>query len=246
MKAAEVMTTDVVTIGPEAPIQKVAQLMLRHRVSGLPVVDTGGKVLGIVTEGDLLRRAETGTERRRPRWLELFVTPGRLAEDYVRAHARNVREVMTQHVFSVGPDTPLAEVVALMESRRIKRLPVLAGERLVGIISRADLLRALEDLLPKTAAGVVSDAEIRRCVLAEIDKQPWAPRAGVDAIVEGGTVELCGAITDERERGALRVIAENVPGVKQVRDQLVWVEPLSGMVIDAPQDERQAREPARR
>ncbi len=242
MKAAEVMTREVVTTTPEAPIEEVARLMIRHRVSGVPVLDAGGKLVGLVTEGDLLRRAETGTERRRPRWLELLIAPGRLAQDYVREHAHKVGDVMTDAVISVRPDTPLAEVVALMESRRIKRLPVLEGGRLVGIISRADLLRALSELLPKVSAEAVSDAEIRRRVLAEIDKQPWAPRASVDAIVENGSVELCGAIIDEREREALRVVAENVPGVKRVRDHLVWIEPMSGMIIDAPADEDEAPE----
>jgi CBS domain-containing protein len=236
MKAAEIMTRKVVTTTPDSPIEEVARAMLRHHLSGVPVVDAAGTVTGIVTEGDLLRRTETGTERTRSRWLELLIAPGRLAQDYVRSHARKVSEVMTDAVISVGPDTPLGEVVALMESRRVKRLPVIEDGRLVGIISRADLLGALVERLPKVSAAAVSDAKLRKRVLAEIDKQPWAPRASIDALVEDGTVELRGAITDEREREALRVVAENVPGVKRVRDHLVWVEPISGMVIDAPRE----------
>jgi CBS domain-containing protein len=236
MKAADVMTREVVTTTPDSPIEEVARTMLRRHLSGVPVIDAAGTVIGIVTEGDLLRRTETGTQRTRSRWLELLIAPGRLAQDYVRSHARKVSDVMTDAVVSVAPETPLAEVVALMESRRVKRLPVVTGGRLVGIVSRADLLSALIEHLPKASAASVSDAMLRKRVLAEVDKQPWAPRASIDAMVEDGTVELRGAITDQREREALRVIAENVPGVKHVRDHLVWVEPISGMVIDAPRE----------
>lgn len=236
MKAADIMTRAVVTASPEAPIGELARVMLQHRISGVPVIDAKGTLVGIVTEGDLLRRAETGTEKRRSRWLDLLISPGRHAQDYTRTHARKVGEVMSDTVVAVTPGTPVAEIVALMESRRIKRLPVLNDGRVVGMVSRADLLRALAGLLPKVPAAAVSDAEIRKSVLAEIDKQRWAPRASVDVVVEDAVVELCGAITDEREREALRVVCENVPGVKQVLDHLVWVEPISGIVIDPPKD----------
>ena len=244
MNVAQIMARNVVTVTPDSSIDAVASMMIRHRISGVPVVDASGAIVGIVTEGDLLRRAEIDTEKHRPRWLELLTAPGRQAQEYVHSHARKVREIMTPAVVSVTPDTPLAGVVALMESRRIKRLPVLEDGRLAGMVSRADLLRALVELLPKVPAGAVSDAEIRRRILAEIDKQPWAPAVGIDAVVENGIVELRGTILDERERMALRVVAENVPGVKQVRDHLIWVEPMSGMVIDAPVSDGETAEPA--
>ena len=209
--------------------------MIRNRISGLPVINQQGRIAGIITEGDLLRRTEIGTERERSGWLSLFISPGRLAEDFVLAHARRVGEVMTTQVATVASNTPLAEVVALMESRRIKRLPIVDDERLVGIISRADLLRALAKLLPETPAPAVSDAELRERVLQQIAKQASAPRASIDARVQDGVVELSGAITNVRERDALTVVTENTPGVKSVRDHLVWVEPISGMVIEAPQ-----------
>lgn len=232
MKAADVMTKDVVTATPETSIEEAVRLMLQHGVSGLPVVDDAGAVVGIVTEGDLLRRAETGTEREHSRWLQFLIAPGRLAEEYAHSHARKVGEVMTGAVVSVALETPLAEVVALVESRRIKRLPVIDKGRLAGIISRADLLSALADLLPKTAAGPISDADIRRRVLAEIDKQPWAPRGAIDAAVQNGIVDLRGVIRDERVRAGLRVAAENVPGVKLVQDHLVDIEILEGEVVE--------------
>lgn len=234
MKVSDIMTHPVVTVTPETRIGEAAALMIGHRISGLPVVNAAGQVVGIVTEGDLLRRAETGTERRRARWLEFLVAPGRLASEYAHAHGRQVGEVMSDTVLSVGPDDPVSDVVELMERRRVKRVPVIDRGGLVGIVSRANLVRALVRNLPRPAdPDAVSDREIRERILAEIAKQPWGPRASVDVRVENGIVELHGAVTDDRERPALRVLAENVPGVKEVRDRLTWVEPLSGFVVPA-------------
>ena len=232
MKAADIMTRGAFTVTADSTVEGAARTMLGHRVSGLPVVDAGGAIVGMLTEGDLLRRAETGTERRRPRWLELLLGPGRMARDYVHSHAGKVGDVMTRDVITVGPGTPIEEVAELMERRRVKRLPVVEEGRIVGIVSRANLLAALLEALGETRPSAASDREIRRRVLAEIDKQRWAPRASIDIAVEDGVIELRGAVTDERERQALRVAAENVPGVKAVRDRLVWVEPISGLIVE--------------
>ena len=233
MNVADVMTRKVISVTPETTIAEAARLMLRHRISGLPVVDQEERVVGVVTEGDLLRRTETGTERGHARWLEFLIAPGRLAADYARANARKAGEVMSTDVVAVAPQDSLAEVVRLMEHHHIKRLPVIEKGRAVGIVSRANLVRALVRNLPKPAAGAAggSDDEIRRRILAEIAKQPWGPRASVDVRVARGVVELYGTITDERERTALQILAENAPGVKTVEDHLVWVEPVSGLVI---------------
>lgn len=232
MKVSDIMTHPVITVTPETTVGEAAALMLGHRISGLPVVAADGAVVGIVTEGDLLRRAETGTERRRARWLEFLVAPGRLASEYAHTHGRRVGEVMTDTVLSVGPDDAVTDVVGLMEERRIKRVPVIDQGRLIGIVSRANLVHALLRNLPRPEPlPASSDQEIHDRILAEITKQPWGPRAAIDVRVENGIVELHGAVTDDRERPALRVLAENVPGVREVRDYLVWVEPLSGFVI---------------
>jgi CBS domain-containing protein len=234
MNAEDIMTRTVITATPETTIAEAARLMLQHQISGLPVVDSSGAVVGVVTEGDLLRRIETGTERRRSRWLELLLGPGRLASDYVAAHARKVGEVMSRDVASAAPLDPLSDIVRLMERRRVKRLPVIAGDRLVGIVSRANLVRALVGILatpPSPAVG--GDDAIRDRIMAEIARQPWGPRAGIEVTVKDGVVELWGTIIDERERAALSVVAENVPGVRAVRDHIVWVEPVSGLVIPA-------------
>jgi CBS domain-containing protein len=237
MNAADIMTQPVISIAPETKIAEAARLMLQHRISGLPVVDGTGAVVGIVTEGDLLRRSEIGTERHRPRWVELLIGPGRLAREYVDAHARKVGEVMSENVGFVSPRAALPDIVQLMEKRHIKRLPVIEDGRLVGIVSRANLVRALVRTLARPAAaaseGIPSDAEIRDRILAEISKEPWGPRSSVDVTVKNGVAELYGSITDERERTALRLVAENMRGVKAVRDHIVWVEPISGFVIPA-------------
>jgi CBS domain-containing protein len=242
MNASDVMSRNVISVSRDTTIATAIRLMLDNQISGLPVIDAG-KLVGILTEGDLLRRSETGTERHRPRWLEILMGPGRLAGEYVRTHGRKVEEIMTRQLVSVAPDTPLDEVVALMERRRIKRVPVLDGDTPIGIVSRADLLRALARTLEEQPAAAADDEEIRERILAELAKVRWVPRDGLTITVADGIVGLDGVILEEKEREALRVAAENVPGVKAVEDRLVWVEPVSGTIIDAPQTARTATKP---
>jgi len=226
MKAANLMTCKVLSISPDASILEAMQLMLLNGVSGLPVIDQRGSLVGIVTEGDFLRRVETGTEKERPKWLEIFMGPGRLADEYVRTHGRRVGEVMTPDPFTIAEDTPLEDVVDSMERRRIKRVPVVREGRVVGIVSRADLLHALASALRTQAATSRTDADIRQHVLSALADQAWVPKSFVNVEVHDGVVELRGIILDEGERQALHVVAENTPGVKAVKDHLVRVEPI--------------------
>ncbi len=236
MKVSDVMTRTLVTTRPEASLEDAVNLMVEARVSGLPVVDSEGALIGIITEGDLLRRGELGTSGPRAGRLASFFAPGRAAHDFVRTHGHRVGEVMTGSVISTTPDASLSEAVALMETRQIKRVPVLQRGHLIGIVSRADLLRALAQLLSERRTVAISDVDLRKRVLAEIGGYRWAPRANVDVTVENGVVELRGAVSDDRERLGLRVIVENTPGVKGVHDRLIWVEPLSATVIEAPKE----------
>ena len=236
MNAGDVMTQSTVTVDPDASITHAIHLMLKRRISGLPVVDDTGALVGIVTEGDLLRRAELGTQKRRPRWIEFLMGPGRLASEYVSACGRKVHEVMTTPVHTVSEDTPLTDVVRIMESKQVKRLPVLCEGRLVGILSRANLLRALVSVPRDANPANVADASIRKHLLAELAKQSWAPVALVDVIVKNGVVHLWGTLTEERQRQGIRVVAENTPGVKRVEDHLVWIEPMSGVVVPSIDD----------
>jgi CBS domain-containing protein len=231
MQVKDVMTSPVLSVEPDSTVAQAVQIMLQRRISGLPVIDKTARLVGILTEGDLLRRAETGTEHRRPRWLEFLLGPGRLAEDYTRTHGRKVGDIMTAEPLTVTESTPLEEVVTLMEKRRIKRVPVVRGQEVVGIVSRANLIHALAGVAREVKPAAAGDQAIREQVLAELARQPWAPVALIDIVVRNGVVELWGTITDERERQAIVVAAENVPGVKAVKDNLAWVEPMSGMVF---------------
>ena len=193
------------------------------------------RCVGIVTEGDFLRRGETETERKRPRSMEFLMGPGKMAEEYVRSHARRIDDVMTRDPLTVAEDTPLEEVVSLMERRRIKRVPVVRDGKVVGIIARSNLLRALASAAPTLPARPTSDATIRKQLGEELERQHWAPAGAIEIVVIDGLVHLWGTITDERARRAIVVAAENIAGVKGVRDHMAWLDPASGMVFAAPE-----------
>jgi CBS domain-containing protein len=241
MKAKDVMTSPVVSVEIDNTVSDAVRIMLTRRISGLPVVDKSGRLVGIVTEGDFLRRAETGTQRRRPRWLEFIVGPGRLASEYARTHGRKIGEIMTADPVTVTEDTPLDEVVRLMERRQIKRVPVMSGKTMVGLISRANLLHAFASAAREVQPIAQSDEVIRARLMAELEKQPWAPIALINPVVRDGIVELWGSITDDRERSALVVASENIPGVKGVRDHLAWIDPATGTVFQPDEDATQAK-----
>jgi CBS domain-containing protein len=240
MKASDVMTPDVISADPDATVLQAARYMLQHHISGLPVIDKTGTLVGILSEGDFLRRRETHTDRRPSRWLEFLMGPGKLAAQYTHTHGSKVSEVMTTNLHTVSEDTSLEKVVEMMERYRIKRVPVLRGKKVVGIVTRANLMHAMVSLArgePKAATG---DAAIRQELLKELKTEKWALASMINVVVREGVVELWGMIVDDRQRQALVVAAENVPGVKQVKDHLTWVEPTSGVVIE-PRDEVHAR-----
>lgn len=232
MRAEAIMSSPIVGIEPSASIAEAATMMLSRRISGLPVIRGDGTLVGIVSEGDFLRRGELGTKRQRSRWLEFLVSPGKVADEYVHANGRRVAEVMSDNVVTTTRDASLEDVVDLMARHHVNRLPVVEGDKVVGIITRSDLLRALLRALPTSDAEGGDDEQIRQNIIAELAGQSWAGTSTIHVSVNKGIVELSGPIFDERERLAARVAAENVPGVKAVTDSLFWVEPLSGMVIN--------------
>lgn len=234
MKAQDVMTRDVISIGPDATVLQAARLMLQHHISGLPVLDDNDNLVGVLSEGDFLRRRETKTERQRSRWLEFIMGPGRIAAEYSHSHGNKVSEVMTTDVQTVEQDAALEDIVEVMERRRIKRVPVVCGGQMVGIITRSNLMRAMVSLARKVETSATDDASIRERLLDEIKREQWAPAATVNVVVHDGEVELWGLITDERQRQALKVAAENIPGVKAVKDHLAWIEPNTGLAVEAP------------
>jgi CBS domain-containing protein len=221
MKALDLMTRQLVTVRPETPLLNAVRLMLEHRVSGLPVVDGAGMLTGLLTEGDLLHRTETGTDAVQMGWLKALVWHGHMAERYVHTHGRRVQDVMTRDVLTVGEASSLDDVVRIMETRHVRRVPVVKGRRLVGMISRSDLIRALGAVLERVADDLEQDdGAIRESILAEMARQRWATSENIDVSVKDGMVEFQGTIFDDRMRDAMRVIAEAVPGVKGVRANL--------------------------
>ena len=240
MRAHQIMTRSVITIAPDATILEAAKTMLQHHVSGLPVVDAAGTLVGIVSEGDFIRRSEIGTQRKRGRWLKFLLGAGATATDYVRENGRKVSEVMTVEPITVGEDATLEDIVNTMETNHVKRLPVMENGKLVGIVSRANLLQAVAGLARDIPDPTADDDHIRRRVIAVIEKNDWSP-FGLNVVVRDGIVHLSGVITDEGSRQAAMVAAQNVAGVQKVHDHLCWVDTMSGMYLESPEDAGMAK-----
>ncbi|MBV5271888.1 MAG: CBS domain-containing protein [Afipia sp.] len=240
MRAHQIMTRQVLSVGPNTPVLEAANMMLQQHISGLPVVDKSGKLVGIVSEGDFIRRAEIGTGRKRGRWLKFLIGPGKSASEFVHEQGRKVHEVMTPEPYTVTEDTPLEDIVQLMEKKNVKRLPVMRGDAIVGIVTRSNLLQAVAGLVRDVPDPTADDDHIRDHIIASIEKGDWHPY-GLNVVVRDGIVHLSGVITDDRSRQASIVAAENVPGVRTVHDHLCWVDPMSGMYVSSPEDEEWAK-----
>ena len=220
MKVSQVMTKHVISIQLEATIVQAIKLMLNNRLSGLPVIDRRGRLVGIITEGDFLHRREISTELKRNVWLDAFFGSEQSAHDYVRAHGIKVAELMTRQPITVDEDTSLDRVVHLMERHRIKRLPVARKGKVVGIISRANLMRALASIHRSTYKTSRNDQEIRKRIVADIDKQNWAYGADIMVLVRDGIVDLCGTLSDPSQRSALKALVREKSGVRKLYDHL--------------------------
>jgi CBS domain-containing protein len=240
MRAHQIMTRPVITVTPETTIVDAANTMLQKHVSGLPVVDAAGKLVGIISEGDFIRRSEIGTQRKRGQFLKFILGPGQQAADFVHEHGRKIAEIMTPEPLTIGEDTPLEEIVQLMEKNHVKRLPVTRGDKVVGIVSRANLLQAVASLAREFPDPTADDDHIRNRVIDALAKNDWCP-FGLSVIVRDGIVHLSGVITEERSRQAAIVAAENVTGVNKVHDHLCWVDTMSGMYLNSPEDEGLAK-----
>jgi CBS domain-containing protein len=222
MNAADVMVSNVITVGPDATVQEVAGILLKNKISAVPVVSQSGKILGIVSEGDMLRRVESHTLRHRSWWLQLLTPETALRDEFVKSHSHKVVDVMTPKVLTVSPETPLGEIASVLEKNGIKRVPVVKDGKLVGIVSRANLLQAIATIGKTIKPAVtVNDATLREKVIAQLDRQPLTWPSLINVIVHDGTVELWGMIDSESERRAVRVAAEVTPGVSAVADNLI-------------------------
>jgi CBS domain-containing protein len=240
MRAHQVMTRPVITVATETTVLEAANTMLQKHISGLPVVDAAGKLVGIVSEGDFIRRSEIGTGRKRGRFLKFILGPGKAATDFVHEHGHKVGEIMTPEPFTVSEDTTLERIVELMEKNNVKRLPVTRGDKIVGIVSRSNLLQAVASLAREIPDPTADDDHIRNRVIDAIEKNDWCP-FGLSVIVRDGIVHLSGVITEERSRKAAVVAAETVTGVTKVHDHLCWVDTMSGMYLNSPEDDELAK-----
>ncbi len=220
MRAHQIMTTQVITVGADTPIVDAIDKMLRYRVSGLPVVDAEGRLIGMISEGDFIRRAEIGTRPRRGRWLQFLVGASQSAADFIHAHGRKVGDMMTPDPVTVMEDAPLDEIAKIMESQSIKRLPVMRGERLIGIVTRSDFLPAVARLVRDNPASNVEDDRICSEIIAEIGQAAWRP-CTLKVTVSDGVVILSGIVSSENARRAAIVAAENIPGAREVHDNFL-------------------------
>lgn len=220
MKAIDVMVRDVVTVTPEADVASAVKLLVEHDISALPVVDDGGQVVGVISEADLVRRTEIGTDKERPWWLEAMTPASTLAGEFAKTHGLRVSEVMSPHVVSASEDTPLAEIATLLERHRIKRVPIVRDGKVIGIVSRANLIQALASSTQAKPAPE-ADRQIRQELLSRLGDQNWTSFGARNLIVADGVVHLWGLVGSSNERTALVALAEAVPGVVRVSDEMI-------------------------
>jgi len=239
MRAHQIMTRNAITVLPGTPIIEAARKMLENHLSGLPVLDQSGRLVGIVSESDFLRRSEINTQHRRPRWLQYFLSPAHSADDFIHERGRKVEDVMTRDLIAAGEDTPLDELVRLMEKNGIKRLPVLRDDKLVGIITRANLLQAVASMAREIPDPTADDEHIRDRIIRTLEATDWRP-IGLQVAVRNGVVHLHGLIINDSSRRASIVAAENTAGVKEVHDHLCFVDTWSGFYMESPEDMKAA------
>ena len=221
MRAIDVMVRDVVTVRPDTDVAEAIKLLAEHDVSALPVVDEQGNLIGILSEADLIHRVEIGTEKRRPWWLEAVTGASTLAEEFAKSHGKEAGEIMTSDVVSVSEDTPLAEIAALFERKRIKRVPVVKDGKLVGVVSQSNLIQALATVVGRMDQQNETDRQIRLELMSRLREQSWTDFGGRNMTVSNRVVHLWGLVGSEAERKALLALAESVPGVSSVSDEMI-------------------------
>lgn len=221
MKARDVMVRDVIKIGADATVAEAAKLIAENDISALPVVDDGGRLVGVISEADLLRREEIGTSIHHPWWVEAVTPAGALAAEFAKSHGKRVAELMSENVISATEDAPLGEIATLLERNRIKRLPIVRGEELVGIVSRSNLVQALASATAAADQSPDTNRAIRDELLSRVSQQAWTDFGSRNVIVTDGEVHLWGLVGSAAERKALIALAEGVPGVTSVVDEMI-------------------------
>jgi CBS domain-containing protein len=227
MKASDIMVSNVITVTPEQSVQDVAEILIERRISGVPVLDAAGELVGIVSEGDLMRRGDAGTEHRRSWWLKLLMGREGLAGEYIKEHATKVKDVMTRSVITAAPETSISDLAELLERNRIKRVPIVKDRKIVGIVSRANLLQALAGMRHQISVEKpTTDTALRDSVLRRLKAEPWTRSSLINITVHDGTVDLWGVVDSPTEKKALCLAAEVTPGVRAVNDHVI-VQPVA-------------------
>jgi len=230
MKAHEIMTRDVMTVRSDTSVRDIAALMVEKHISGVPVLTDDGKLIGMVSQSDLLHRAEVGTDRKHKWWFRILADSSALAREYTKAHGLRARDIMSRYVVFVRDDAELRDVADILDKRRIKRVPVVRGDRLVGLITRGDLVRALSQVQVSTAAKAISNADLHKMLYDRIRSQSWINDNYISLTVNDGIVELAGFVERDEQRNALRVLVEETDGVSRVDDKIRVGFPLRGRV----------------
>jgi CBS-domain-containing membrane protein len=221
MNASDVMVRDVVTVGPDEDVSKAVKLLVDHDISAFPVIDSERRVIGVLSEADLIHRENIGTAKHRTWWLEAVTPASMLALDYAKSHGRKVSELMSEHVISADENTSLSELANILEKHRIKRVPILKDGKLIGIVSRANLIQALASAPPKDESNQLADRGIREAILERLAEQPWTDFGERNLVVTNGVVHLWGLVSSPEEHKALLALAESVTGVREVSDEMI-------------------------
>jgi CBS domain-containing protein len=223
MRAKDIMVTEVITVGPQASVRDVAKLLLSNRISAVPVVNEHGELIGIISEGDLARRAELNTTPHRSWWLEMFSRKSKeaLAKEYMKSRGSKVRDVMTKNVITAKPTTSVRDIATLLEKHRIKRVPIVAKGKMIGIVSRANLIQALASLPENDEQSTISDSRVRKKVMKQFNSEKWSKGSLLSVTVHDGAVKLWGIVDSEAEKEAVRIAAELVEGVRTIENNVV-------------------------
>jgi len=235
MRVKDIMTENVIAVTEDATLLQALRKLVENKVSALVVMGDGGRPVGVLSEGDLMRRVELGTDKPHTGWLDFLIGGGGAADAYILSHGRMVAEIMTPRALTIGEEAEIKDAVDVMIAHKVKRLVVVRDGKAVGVLARSDLLKALLATLEKPEAAR-SDDEIFTDIIGQLSHESWTPRGTIHTDVADGIVTLEGAIADEQLRGALRVLIENVPGVKSVHDKLAWIEPDSGYLVAHSED----------
>lgn len=220
MHAADIMTRNVITVGPKTEVREIVDMMIKNRISALPVVDEGGRVVGMVSEGDLMRRVENNTERRDSWWLAALFSARNDADTYVKSHGRRAEDVMTRNLISISEDTPLYKIAQTLEKNHIKRVPVISGGKLVGIVSRSNLLQGFSMMQKDAPAAAADDKTIRNAIIKEMESKLGISGNTTNVVVVDGVVTLWGLVESEAQKKGAAIAAEGTSGVKEVHNNL--------------------------